>query len=149
MMLLAAAFLLSCNFLLIGQTYQQVNYGISIPTVGLMSANVVIYGLLIGAVALRHRVPSTPTIFMLGALTYPLYLLHQNMGYVAIDWLRPMIGKWPAALVTTAGMLLLSWVVWKLVERPARRWIIATFGPLADMLAARLPWPRRAVVPAE
>ena len=44
---------------------------------------------------------------------------------------------------------LLSWVVWKLVERPARRWIIATFGPLADMLAARLPWPRRAVVPAE
>jgi peptidoglycan/LPS O-acetylase OafA/YrhL len=149
LMLFAAAFLLSCNFLLIGQEYQQTHYNVSIPFWGLMAANVTIYSLLIGAVLLRDKVRSTPFIFMLGALTYPLYLLHQNAGYVAIDWLRPIIGKWPAALVTAVFMLVASWMVWRLIERPSRRWIIANLGPVADSLAARLPWPRRAGVPAE
>lgn len=149
LMLLAAAFLLACNYLLIGQNYQQTHYGVSIPFWGLMAANVTIYSLLIGAVVLRDKVRPTPFIFMLGALTYPLYLLHQNAGYVAIDALRPHIGKWPAALVTTVVMIMLAVLVWRVVERPSRRWIIATLEPIADNLAARLPWPRRAGVPAE
>ncbi|MBL8583319.1 MAG: acyltransferase [Rhizobiaceae bacterium] len=150
LMLLATAFLLSSNYLLIGQDYQQTHYGVSIPFWGLMIANVVIYLLLIGAVVFRDAVRPTPFIFMLGAITYPLYLLHQNAGYVAIDWMRPMIGKWPAMIVTSVAMFIFSWMVWRIIERPARRWIVSTFGPIADSLAARLPWPRqRAGIPAE
>ncbi|WP_283136809.1 acyltransferase family protein [Rhizohabitans arisaemae] len=57
----------------------------------------------------------------LGALTYPLYLLHQTVAAVAIPPLRTWLGPWPTALVTTAIAILLSYLVWRFAERPLQR----------------------------
>jgi peptidoglycan/LPS O-acetylase OafA/YrhL len=59
-----------------------------------------------------------------GALTYPLYLLHQNLGQVMIAELHRHAGglAWPVVLLlTVTAMLLLSWAVHLWVERPVGR----------------------------
>lgn len=68
-----------------------------------------------------RRVP-LPAALLLGAggLTYPLYLLHMQMGYVL--WTN--IGE-PTpfhVVLIVSGISLLSWAVWRYVERPAQRW---------------------------
>jgi peptidoglycan/LPS O-acetylase OafA/YrhL len=62
-----------------------------------------------------------------GALTYPLYLLHDVIGFTLIRWLHESIPKWPLLLGLLAAMLLTSWLVHRYFERPVsvrlKRWI--------------------------
>ena len=119
--LLAASVMLSTSLMGVGQGWMQEHYGRSVGTGPLALANLVIHGLVIAAIALRKVVPPTRTALALGGLTYPLYLLHQNIGYVAIDFAAPYIGKWPAAILAAIFMVALSFAVWKWLEAPARR----------------------------
>jgi peptidoglycan/LPS O-acetylase OafA/YrhL len=54
----------------------------------------------------------------LGALTYPLYLLHENWGWVLISVLHDRIGQWPAVLVAAGIVLAASTAVHVCVEKP-------------------------------
>lgn len=99
--------------------------------------------------ALRVRRIPLPAGFLIGVggLTYPLYLLHMQTGYVifcasAAPMRSPM---YVAAIVL--GISLLSWAVWRYVERPAQRW---TKNVLTNY-AVRFGWPSKpgAVVPAD
>lgn len=58
-----------------------------------------------------------------GALTYPLYLLHQVIGFVIIRELRPHLSPMTIIGVTLAGMLVLAWLVQRFVEPPMGRWL--------------------------
>ncbi|WP_329495541.1 acyltransferase [Kitasatospora herbaricolor] len=53
-----------------------------------------------------------------GALTYPLYLLHEAIGWTAIRLLRPHLSPWPSVALVTASMLVAAWLVHRFVERP-------------------------------
>jgi peptidoglycan/LPS O-acetylase OafA/YrhL len=53
-----------------------------------------------------------------GALTYPLYLLHQEIGYALIERLHGRVAKWPLVLALVVVMLVAAWLVHRLVERP-------------------------------
>ncbi|MFJ6578938.1 acyltransferase family protein [Streptomyces sp. NPDC004290] len=57
---------------------------------------------------------------VLGALTYPLYLLHQVIGWELIGYLAPreLVSPWALVGLLVLGMLLLSYLVNKLVEQP-------------------------------
>ena len=63
----------------------------------------------------------------LGAITYPLYLLHQKLGYLLMTALRPGVGRWGALGLTVLAMLGLAWLLHRAVERPVharlRRWL--------------------------
>lgn len=146
-MLFAASFLMSCSMMTIGQAWMQDHYGVSVPLPSLLIANLFIHALMVAAVALRERVAPTSFILMLGGLTYPLYLLHQHIGYVLLNALAPRIGAWPAVALVTVMVGILSWAVWRFVERPARSRIIRILTPIADRLAARLK--RRSPVPVD
>ena len=74
----------------------------------------------------------SPIVLMLGGLTYPLYLLHQNIGYVAIARIFPAVGKWPAVVLVTVAMLIVSWTVWRFWEKPARQRIRQLMTPIAE-----------------
>ncbi len=54
----------------------------------------------------------------LGALTYPLYLLHQMIGYAAITRLIEPLGGATALVVVTALMLGLAAIINRVFERP-------------------------------
>ncbi|WP_407567013.1 acyltransferase family protein [Polymorphospora sp. A560] len=52
-----------------------------------------------------------------GALTYPLYLTHK-LGLMAIVQWRDSVDQWVLLGATTAGTLVVAWLVYRLVERP-------------------------------
>jgi peptidoglycan/LPS O-acetylase OafA/YrhL len=62
-----------------------------------------------------------------GALTYPLYLLHEHIGWTLIKYLHRALPHQLLLLAVVAGMLALSWLVHRLVERPLaprlKRWL--------------------------
>ncbi|PWU48687.1 acyltransferase [Micromonospora sp. S4605] len=89
-----------------------------------------------------------------GALTYPLYLLHAQIGLTVIAAARPYLPAWALLGATIAGLLLLAYLVHRLVERPAakrlRRALLRSLDSIraADAAlagpAARVPTPRAA-----
>ncbi|GGV12713.1 acyltransferase family protein [Streptomyces griseoflavus] len=58
-----------------------------------------------------------------GALVYPLYLLHEELGWAMIRTLYGPVGAWATLGITTAVLLVLSWLVHRFVERPSQRWL--------------------------
>jgi peptidoglycan/LPS O-acetylase OafA/YrhL len=62
---------------------------------------------------------SKPTLW-LGAISYPLYLIHRNLGYEILDWLHAHgVGVVLAVLVAIAGAMLLATLLTYGIERPA------------------------------
>lgn len=54
-----------------------------------------------------------------GALTYPVYIVHQFFGAMLYERLRPLIGHAPLALaLTTAIVIAIAWLIHAHVERP-------------------------------
>jgi peptidoglycan/LPS O-acetylase OafA/YrhL len=53
-----------------------------------------------------------------GALTYPLYLLHEVIGWSAIRRFHAMVPKWPLLFSVIVGMLVLAGLVHLLIEKP-------------------------------
>jgi peptidoglycan/LPS O-acetylase OafA/YrhL len=53
-----------------------------------------------------------------GALTYPLYLLHQDIGFTVFEYLRRDVPPVLLVILTLIGMLALSWLIHLAVERP-------------------------------
>ncbi|PHQ51665.1 acyltransferase [Streptomyces cinnamoneus] len=69
-----------------------------------------------------------------GALTYPLYLLHERLGWLVIGHLGGRLPRWLLLSGLVTGMVLAAWVVHCCVERPlARRLGHALRRAVADM----------------
>lgn len=79
-----------------------------------------------------------------GGLTYPLYLLHMKTGYVILMAISP-VHSVVLVTATILAIVVLSWAIWRYVERPLQRqtrdWLTAR--------AARLGWPSRLTPAAE
>jgi hypothetical protein len=83
-----------------------------------------------------------------GALTYPLYLLHQQIGETVIRSLDHRVPSWVLLVSVFALMLALSWLVQHYAERPlARRLRTVLIGGLnrAGDLRRRVIGPRRKI----
>ena len=53
-----------------------------------------------------------------GALTYPLYLVHQDIGFTAFSYLKNLAPAWVIAGLTYLAMLGIAWLIHRAVERP-------------------------------
>lgn len=84
----------------------------------------------------RMRWLANPPLLWLGALSYPIYLIHQNVGYAVMAWLERM-GASPAVAMASAVVtaLTLALLIHHLVEQPAlatiRGWWKARRTPAA------------------
>lgn len=62
-----------------------------------------------------------------GAITYPFYLLHEDIGFVLMRHIAITANGFAQTLIIIAVVLLMSWVVHRYFERPVcpaiRRWI--------------------------
>ncbi|MET7842670.1 acyltransferase [Streptomyces sp. NPDC005356] len=56
-----------------------------------------------------------------GAMTYPLYVLHDEIGYTAIRAFRHDVPRWPLLIALLVVLLALSHVVARWVEKPVGR----------------------------
>lgn len=79
----------------------------------------------LASVSLCAMLPALPisssVAIALGGLTYPLYLLHQNIGYAVFARFAPDYGRWLVGLVLVVGLLLASWLIATFFEPAARR----------------------------
>ena len=66
---------------------------------------------IVGAVLLRRRIAPTGFILLLGGLTYPLYLLHQHIGYAVFARFATAQNRWAVAALLVCGLLALSCVI--------------------------------------
>jgi peptidoglycan/LPS O-acetylase OafA/YrhL len=73
------------------------------------------------ATRLRQLPLPAGLVLAIGGITYPLYLLHMQLGYVILNAFHPAAVAWAVAEIIGV-IVLLSWVAWRFVERPAQRW---------------------------
>ncbi len=130
-----AAFVASANSLVSVRDWMLDAYGTAAPLPSLMIANTIIHLLMIGAVLLSRHIRPQAWMIAAGALTYPLYLLHQHIGYIALNHLTPITGRWLALSTAVAGLVWLSWLVARHVEQPARRFIVGQLGAVVRSAA--------------
>ncbi|MBN8978994.1 MAG: acyltransferase [Rhizobiales bacterium] len=83
------------------------------------------------------RVPLPATIVLAaGGMTYPLYLLHMQMGYVIFTATSPHDHAAVAVTAIVAGIAVLAWAIWRFVEPGMHRWVKSKL----TQMAARFGW---------
>jgi peptidoglycan/LPS O-acetylase OafA/YrhL len=58
-----------------------------------------------------------------GALTYPLYLVHGQLGFFVIDTLHEDLSPYVVLLIAAAASMVLAYLIHRLVERPTAPWL--------------------------
>ncbi len=67
-----------------------------------------------------------------GGITYPLYLLHQNAGYMIFNRIGTAAPFALVVIATMAGMIVLAWLVWRFAERPGQKLLKRALAAVAD-----------------
>lgn len=113
----------------------------------------ILAGLLVGCFVTVAVVSLTPVarlgrpfLATLGALTYPIYLIHQYWGFWTIDLLDPQVAPWIALAAALTVSMLLALVIHYGVERRAtpvvRRWLTRVLSRgVSPRTASRRPAP--------
>ncbi|MFF7605754.1 acyltransferase family protein [Streptomyces parvulus] len=116
--IVAMSWLLALHFLLAPHGGRN-NWDTWSPWRGWLILSTTVIFLLIAAVALgwtswiRGR-----WLTVAGTLTFPLYLLHDVIGVTILHHLGDRVDPWALVGMTTAGLILLSYLVQRFVERP-------------------------------
>ncbi len=72
--------------------------------------------------------------FRLGALTYPLYLVHGTIGHLVFTVLAPSMGVWSRIAIITTLSLALAYLMSITIETHGRKLFEATLRRLLDLL---------------
>jgi peptidoglycan/LPS O-acetylase OafA/YrhL len=80
----------------------------------------------------------------LGAISYPLYIIHYPFVYTYTAWVQdnkvPVARGWPVAIGALGVCVALAWICLHFYDVPVRRWLTARYG----RPAARATAPQRA-----
>jgi peptidoglycan/LPS O-acetylase OafA/YrhL len=99
-----------------------------------LAKTLIFLALLNGAVRLAPLIrPSW--CYALGGITYPLYLLHSNISFVALQRMDGTVNRWVALAGLCAVMVALSYGVFRYVEAPGRRLIVKQLTNLKIRIA--------------
>lgn len=126
------------------------DYGVASTMVTVAVANLLIVAVFLAAVGIGRSGMSArwaAHAAIAGGMSYPLYLLHQNAGYIVINATAPAIGRWPAAVFAFVLALSASYLIWAYAEPAGRRVLRAILDPLTRRLRSRQPRPHP--IPAE
>jgi peptidoglycan/LPS O-acetylase OafA/YrhL len=72
---------------------------------------------------------------MLGGLTYPLYLIHQNLGFVIFHQAEGTMNRWLLLCAILMIMVTIAWLVYRYVEPTGRKTIMG----IGSAIKARAP----------
>lgn len=109
-------------------------YGDSLDIATLWLLHAGLYAIFCAGLIASKRIVPSPIVLALGGLTYPLYLVHQNAGYIGLDRLEPVIGRWPALAAVIALAAGASWMIWRHVEPRGRRLVHAVASGLEPLV---------------
>ncbi|PWU58654.1 hypothetical protein DLE60_20600, partial [Micromonospora globispora] len=113
------------------------------------AALVTAFFLILAAVATHRLALGWRWLTTAGALTYPLYLLHEYIGWVMIHHLHQVLPEWVTLLVVVVFFLVVSWLVHRFVEKPVSNWLRRRFADArASSFLSQPPAGRRPATPA-
>ncbi|NJC68281.1 acyltransferase family protein [Planosporangium thailandense] len=88
-----------------------------------------------------------------GGLTYPLYLLHEYIGWTLIKRFQQALPRQVLLLAVVTGMLALSWLVHRMIERPLaprlKRWLKGVLHAFRRDHAERTALPGQPAAPGQ
>lgn len=123
LLMLTLAVITAVNEALAGAAWTRDHYHVVIE-------NWVVAGVCVGAVgtiwlATRvRRLPLPPGLILaIGGLTYPMYLLHQHIGYMLFNRFEGIATPAQLIAATTVAVITASWLIWRYIERPAQKWL--------------------------
>ena len=64
-----------------------------------------------------------------GAVTYPVYLIHQQIGETILRSLLPYVSPWPLIILMFTFVVALAWMIHQFVERPVSAWLKRRLTP--------------------
>lgn len=101
--------------------WNRVNYGTSYSDLVVATSCLVIVAII--AVAIQRQRTILPAGMMLafGGLSYPLYLLHQHIGYVIFNEIGTAASPLAIVALTVFLLISISYVLWRFIDQPARR----------------------------
>ncbi len=119
---------------------------------------VVFFFAVMALVALHKLTVGWRWLTVAGTLTYPLYLLHQHIGWILIDKLQHEVPAPVVVVAVVAFMLIAAWLVHRLIERPLaarmRRLLVPAIGrlrppraPMVRLPVQLAPRPRPPITP--
>jgi len=120
--LLRGAIIIGCLYLAIGHSVDQSNSYLLLAAdkqqVFVSSIIVAIFFAIFLLISLnKSKLPKNNLMMFLGALTYPLYLIHNSAGKLIYEQLEPFTNKYVAVLTVIAIVLFISSMLVVLVER--------------------------------
>ncbi|MEL6966224.1 MAG: acyltransferase [Pseudomonadota bacterium] len=120
---LGVAIVLSLDMAVIEHFELTTMFGYAFTPALAVTANIIALSVFGATVVFGERLGAHRLVIVLGAISYPLYLLHQHIGYLVMAALIPVVGV-TAALVLATGLVLgLAWLVWIAVERPVQAFV--------------------------
>ena len=66
---------------------------------------------------------NSPKLVKLGILTYPLYLIHQNIGFIVFHEFGASVNRYVLLVGLVLVMMLAAWLIHKVIEQPLGRWM--------------------------
>ena len=66
---------------------------------------------------------SSQKLIKLGVLTYPLYLIHQNIGFMMFHEFGGSVNRYVLLVALVLVMLVVAWLIHRVIEQPLGRWM--------------------------
>jgi peptidoglycan/LPS O-acetylase OafA/YrhL len=76
-------------------------------------------------------------VLAIGGLTYPLYLLHQHIGYMLLNKLQGVASAPVLIAATAIAITAASFLIWWLVEKPSQKWLKRILTSARERLGER------------
>jgi len=101
--------------------WNRVNYGASYSDLVVSLSCLAIVAIIALAIRRQRSLLPAGVMLALGGISYPLYLLHQHIGYVIFNKVGSAAS--PEAVVTATVLLLIciSYLLWRFADEPSRR----------------------------
>ena len=141
LMLLALSICASVLTSLQGLKVIEANYAADYSPGWLIVLVLALFGLFYSATsASSTRLPSG-ALMTLGAMSYPLYLIHQHVGYIAFNRLGGALSGGAALMLVTASIVAASFILWIVFDRPIVPLLRRKLPELAEQAGAMI-WRR-------
>jgi peptidoglycan/LPS O-acetylase OafA/YrhL len=132
--LIVVSTVIACSEALVGARETSHHYWVYLSPALMIGLTV----LSIALVALASRIRSLPLptglLLAVGGLTYPLYLLHQHVGYIVFNRLHEHVSASVLVPVMTLVVIAISYVIWRYVEPVGRKIVVAALNAIATKL---------------
>ena len=138
-MLLATAVPLSLAYYWHDASVQSAHYGVVFSPVILVATIGAFHAVLFTLSVIRLDIPPSPVWKTLGLLTYPLFLLHQNVGYMILNASAGRVPPMVVLVTLCVSMPLVAYAIARWIEPSVRRGLDTNITRIQSAWASRRP----------